>query len=732
MNNIKIHFADSPGKDFIPSEYIPSGKDKYHLRNVQNRKSTEKWRNLKTSEIEILVHNGNTAENWASVLVSDEFDPHRIYNNSFRGLVRLGRLRDVILEHHDLQLPSGIRNSFIWDCDIGDDTVVHNVDYLAHYIIGDRCILANIDEMHTTNYAKFGNGIIKDGEPEENRVWLDIMNETGSRQVLPFDGMIPADAYLWAKYRDDAALQSKLKELTQCRFDSQRGYYGTVGPQSVIKTSRILKDVKVGAHCYIKGVNKLKNLTINSSEEEPSQIGEGVELVNGIIGYGCHIFYGCKAVRFIMGDNSNLKYGARLINSFLGDNSTISCCEVLNNLIFPAHEQHHNNSFLIASVVMGQSNIAAGATIGSNHNSRANDNEIQAGRGFWPGLCTSLKHSSRFASFVLLSKGQYPAELDIRLPFSLLNNNITDDTLEVMPAYWWMYNMYALSRNTWKFHKRDKRARKTQHIEFDAFAPDSVEEIITARRLLEKWIGKAVLADEGGLNEQTSSEEMITRGRKFLAGSRKTPPALIVYGENMEKTRRPVQILKSVEGYHAYEEMLLFYAVKNVIDFLEAHPDESPDTLFTTLGGIRETDWVNIGGQLMLQSDADDLRASIGRGDLESWDAIHEQYHRLWDEYGLHKQRHAYAVLVHLMNKSELNTKEWNEVLDKAIAIQEYIRDQVYASRNKDFENPFRLATYRTKAEMNAAIGTIDDNNFIQLVREETTAFTQRLNRHKL
>ena len=97
-----------------------------------------------------------------------------------------------------------------------------------------------------------------------------------------------------------------------------------------------MKDVKIGAHCYIKGSNKLKNLTINSSEAEPTQIGEGVELVNGIIGYGCHIFYGCKAVRFMLGDNSNLKYGARLINSFLGDNSTISCCEVLNNLIFPA------------------------------------------------------------------------------------------------------------------------------------------------------------------------------------------------------------------------------------------------------------------------------------------------------------------------------------------------------------------------------------------------------------
>ena len=245
--------------------------------------------------------------------------------------------------------------------------------------------------MHTTNHAKFGNGIIKEGESEHVRIWLELINETGSRKVLPFNGMIPADAYLWAKYRDDDALQKKLKTITQNRFDDHRGYYGTTGNQCVIKNSRILKDIKVGEHSYIKGANKLKNLTINSSEEEPTQIGEGCELVNGIIGYGCHIFYGCKAVRFIIGDNSKFKYGARVINSFLGNNSTISCCEVLHNLIFPAHEQHHNNSFLIASLVMGQGNMAAGVTVGSNHNTRANDNEIQAGRGFWPGPLTALQ-----------------------------------------------------------------------------------------------------------------------------------------------------------------------------------------------------------------------------------------------------------------------------------------------------------------------------------------------------
>ena len=146
------------------------------------------------------------------------------------------------------------------------------------------------------------------------------------------------------------------------------------------KNSRILKDVKIGPCCYIKGANKLKNLTINSSPEEPTQIGEGVELVNGIIGPGCHVFYGCKAVRFVMGNNAKLTYGARLIHSYLGDNSTVSCCEILNNLVFPAHEQHHN---LVPGgrAPDGSSNLAAVATIGSNHNSRANDGEIRPAVG---------------------------------------------------------------------------------------------------------------------------------------------------------------------------------------------------------------------------------------------------------------------------------------------------------------------------------------------------------------
>ena len=320
------------------------------------------------------------------------------------GLCGSGNWNHFICRFHDIRLPVGLYNSTIISCDFGDNVVIDNVNYLSHYIVGNEVIIVNVNELAVSDHAKFGNGIIKEGEDESVRIWIELCNENGGRSVIPFNGMLPGDAYFWSRYRDDEVLMEKFKEFTQKKFDNKRGYYGKIGDRTVIKNTRIIKDVWVGSDAYIKGANKLKNLTINSSPKEKSQIGEGVELVNGIIGFGCRIFYGVKAVRFMLGANSQLKYGARLINSYLGDNSTISCCEVLNSLIFPAHEQHHNNSFFCASLIMGQSNIAAGATIGSNHNSRSADGELIAARGFWPGLCVSLKHNSKFATFTLVHK----------------------------------------------------------------------------------------------------------------------------------------------------------------------------------------------------------------------------------------------------------------------------------------------------------------------------------------
>ncbi len=725
MDNVTILPPETMGNRFVEPVYLPEGKEDDYLRDLQGTTPEKGWRNLRSDEVERLVKNDNTAHDWDDILVTDQFDTRMIKNNKFFGTVRIGAIRNVILQHHDLRLPAGITNSLIVSCDIGNDVAIHDVHYLAHYIIGDSTILFNIQEMNTTDHAKFGNGIIKEGEPENVRIWLELMNETGCRKVLPFDGMLSADAYLWAKYIEDKPLQENLKRITQESVDSRRGYFGTTGPCCVIKNCSIIKDVKIGSHCYIKGSSKLKNITINSSMEEPTQIGEGVDLVNGIVGYGCHIFYNCIAVRFILGNNSSLKYGARLINSYLGDNSTISCCEVLNNLIFPAHEQHHNNSFLVAAVVMGQSNLAAGATMGSNHNSRSNDNEIQAGRGFWPGLCSSVKHSCRFASFTLLSKADYPAEMDIPLPFSLLNNNTHLDRLEVMPAFWWMYNMYALARNSSKYQQRDKRIHKDQHIEFNAFAPDTVEELIHGRRLLEIWTAKAYLRHQDQPLDNINANDLSALGKQVLEGKPSDVDTLEILGENMEKTTRKVVILKAWKAWRAYNDMLYHYAMKNLIAYMDSHPQATLSDMHNELHGNRQSTWVNLGGQLVQQTDVDKLRKDINQGMLKTWQAIHGRYDQLWAAYPHDKQRHAYAVLCEMTDSDRITPELWVEMLEKAINIQQFICDQVYASRQKDYDNHFRHITFKSTDEMLAAVGTIEDNGFIVQVREETAAFKE-------
>jgi hypothetical protein len=484
MNIIKKHPVNNLGYNFIEDEFIPKGKDEYHLRNKQNQNGIV-YRKLSALEIEVLVRNRNTSDDWNNILVSELFSAELVKNCKFFGLVRIGKLEALYLEFHNLRMPVGLYNSTIISCDFGNNVCIDNVNYLSHYIIGNEVMIANVNELATSPKARFGNGIIKEGESEQVRVWMELCNENGGRSVLPFDNMLPGDAFLWSKYRDDTALLQKFKEFTENSYDKQHGYYGKVGDRTVIKNCKIIKDVLVGSDAYFKGANKLKNLTVNSDESRTSQIGEGCELVNGIVGFGCRIFYGAKAVRFVMASHCQLKYGARLINSYLGNNSTISCCEVLNSLIFPAHEQHHNNSFLCAARVMGQSNMAAGATIGSNHNSRAADGEIIAGRGFWPGLCVSLKHNSKFASFSIIAKGDFPAELNIPIPFSLISNDVANDKLQVMPAYWFMYNMYALSRNARKYVDRDRRTEKIQNIEYAYLAPDTVNELFTAVTILE-------------------------------------------------------------------------------------------------------------------------------------------------------------------------------------------------------------------------------------------------------
>lgn len=687
-------------------------------------------RALTSDEISALEKNRNICRDWNCVRVTDgAFDASLISDCEFSGFVVLGALTRATLRFHDLELEVGIRRSKLRDVVTGDENAICNVAYLDNYRLGRNVILFNIQEMSCTKHSKFGNGILKKGEDESLRVWIGVANENDGRAVLPFENMIAEDAYIWSRKRDDKILMRRFVELTENGNLKTLDTFGTVGDSSVIKNTTLLKDAKIGECAYIKGAFKLKNITVLSSPEAESQIGEGVEMVNGIMGYGSRVFYQAVAVRFVIGQNCQLKYGARLLNSVLGDNSTVSCCELLNNLIFPFHEQHHNSSFLIATTVMGQCNIAAGATIGSNHNSRSPDGEIIAGRGFWPGLCSDFKHNSKFASFVLAAKGSYQHELKITYPFSLIFASKENEPIHIIPAFWFMFNMFAIARNRDKFSKRDKRLKKIQHIETDPLAPDSMQQILSSiERLVE--LSKNHLQGIGleTIISAKSEAQKLQAAKDFLHQNPNADFAL--FDEKCQK-KYGATILKPVKAYKEYRKVLKYFASRSLVEFCDLKKIESLDSaaIEKILSIKLYTKWANAGGQILPSKMLDEFANLVKSKKINSWDEAHKFYDRCQSHYGEYKARYSIFILEKLYSRkiSEFTREIFDDIICDVTAFSKGMYKASIYSRQKDYDDPFRKMTYGSEEEMVAVLGSLNDNEFLHSLKNSTAEFNARL-----
>ncbi|HHH75542.1 MAG TPA: DUF4954 family protein, partial [Phycisphaerae bacterium] len=346
----------------------------------------------------------------------------------------------------------------------------------------------------------------------------------------------------------------------------------------------------------------------------------------------------------------------------------------------------------------------------------------------------------------------YPAELDIPLPFSLLSNDVARDRLVIMPAYWWMYNMYALARNSYKCIARDVRKARIQHIEFESLAPDTVEEIIAARTLLEEWSAQAYLAAEEDaaaeeMNEQDDAEmdeyvavdddddedddveidddTLIQLGRDLLSGPAEDFADLEIVADGIENSSRKTVILKAREAWQAYGQMLQYYAVKNLLGYLSANADATVKSMAYDLESQPCSEWVNLGGQLVRDDDLQDMLDDIKTGKLDSWSDIHARYDKLWSEYPNHKHQHAMAVLLELLQADALTEKLWDEAVEDTIDIAKLIAERVKSSRCKDFKNEYRRITFDSEAEMHAVLGSCEDDEFIRHIQDETESFIQ-------
>ena len=196
-----------------------------------------------------------------------------------------------------------------------------------------------------------------------------------------------------------------------------------------------------------------------------------------------------------------------------------------------------------------------------------------------------------------------------------------------------------------------------------------------------------------------------------------TPPELsadildrgiVLTGGEVEKSARPVAILKAGRAREAYGQMLLHYAAKCLLERFK-ETGQLPETAEASHGR-----WINFGGQPLMGADADALREDIREGRLNNWDDIHRRLDALWAEYPQRKLEHAFGL-----TGPGSGTTSVAELLDKERNILELMFERAVQSRAKDFANPFRAATCRSLEETAAVFGTLEDDASLARLKKD-------------
>jgi hypothetical protein len=282
-----------------------------------------------------------------------------------------------------------------------------------------------------------------------------------------------------------------------------------------------------------------------------------------------------------------------------------------------------------------------------------------------------------------------------------------------------------MARNSWKFRKRDVRKVKEQNIEIDYLAPDTVQEILLAMARLELLATGAT----GAAGEESDSA-LREAGRRILSDPHAGEPVLKDascmkrFGGRIEKPGR---------GWRLYRDFCVYFGIKTLIDSLAKDARTSLDSFIAgvkslTADGNAER-WLNCGGQIIPAEDVERLRADIGSGALGSWDAVHARYNELWAAYPRRKARYAVFTLEQSLpiDIGSMDAKAWRLLLRSAGTIFERLCDSAYASRRKDYEDPFRKTTYDSDGEMAAVLEGIEENPFLMDLKKETKRYTDIL-----
>ncbi len=438
-------------------------------------------RPLTKKEIDVLNSQANYAQDWSQVLVSKEFNIHRIFKCNFFGTCVLGNFTGhEITVAPGAKLPSGLYQSTIVNAEIGNNALVMNVGYLANYVIHDEAVVVNVQSLCAEEGISFGNG-----------AELPIAIESGGREVLTYAEITIAVAERVATSRGDKAFLEAYANFIKQYVAAVTSNKGIMQRRAMVRNSATVSNTFVGAGAEIDNATRVSNCTILSNEDEKTRITDGAYVVNSLLQWGSDVTSMAIVDTSVLTEHSHVARHGKVTNSIIGPNSGIAEGEVTASLVGPFVGFHHQALLIAAFWPEGKGNVGYGANVGSNHTSKAPDQEIWCGEGTFFGLGTNIKFPSDFtkAPYSIIATAVNALPQRIEFPFSLINSpaavypGISPAFDEIMPGWVLSDNVFSIKRNEGKYMKRNKARRST--FVFEVFRPDIVDLMIEGRARLQ-------------------------------------------------------------------------------------------------------------------------------------------------------------------------------------------------------------------------------------------------------
>lgn len=119
------------------------------------------------------------------------------------------------------------------------------------------------------------------------------------------------------------------------------------------------------------------------------------------------------------------------------------------------------------------------------------------------------------------------------------------------------------------------------------------------------------------------------------------------------------------------------------------------------------------------------LKSRVRKNKISSWNQLHDAYVEIGEEYAAEKLQHAVASMLEIkdVNLKNFTGEQLAGWLNGSVSTMEWQTEQIRRSREKDYKNPFRQMTYQSFKEMDAVVGSLEDNSFINQTTAELVEY---------